>query len=455
MPRTTAAVRLQNAEPLDESVVMLGDRLIKRWKIPVNQTLTLCFGTLQTGVRVISVARSAEMRVHSRLAERLGFSRGAKLCLRYRPSSKMLVAGPLIGVLVNRANSLSADRPFGSITAFCRELTEACAKYGASVYFFTPADLSDVKREIPGWAYDGQWNRRTLPVPDVIYNRLTSRVLENSSNVQHFFEEVKSTGATSIFNERYLNKSEVFEALQTVPELKAYLPETGSFRSMRQLRTFCSKYRTVFVKPILNSLGKGIVRITRGSGSSFICQFNNPVGIKQIAYPSFPKMASALKNRVRSNLNQIQQGLTLIEIKERPVDFRVLAQRNGTGEWSCTSAVGRVAAANNFVSNIARGGTLVSVPEAAAGSNLAAGQRVSLGTRLKTAAVDIAKGLSERIDAHYAELGIDLAVEPNGKVWLLEVNSKPSKDDKTSVDAEKIRPSVRRVVEYAQFLAKF
>jgi hypothetical protein len=67
----------------------------------------------------------------------------------------------------------------------------------------------------------------------------------------------------------------------------------------------------------------------------------------------------------------------------------------------------------------------------------------------------IAKGIETQIPGHFAELGIDLAADAFGKVWLLEVNSKPSKEDTTPWNENKIRPSVTKVVRYAQFLAKF
>ncbi|WP_284646842.1 YheC/YheD family protein [Paenibacillus silviterrae] len=61
------------------------------------------------------------------------------------------------------------------------------------------------------------------------------------------------------------------------------------------------------------------------------------------------------------------------------------------------------------------------------------------------------------MEGHFAELGgrPRLGYLRAG-VWLLEVNSKPSKDDNTPLNAErKIRPSVKTVVQYARHAAKF
>src|SRR5690606_2354057 len=130
---------------------------------------------------------------------------------------------------------------------------------------------------------------------------------------------------------------------------------------------------------------------------------------------------------VRKKRYQIQQGIRLLAVGGRPADFRALVQRNGKGEWALISVVARIAGRNQFVSNVARGGTMMQAKPALAKSNLSTGtQRLALAG-LRRTALDIAKGIERQIHGHFAELGIDLAVDIHGKVWLIEVNSKPSK----------------------------
>jgi len=153
---------------------------------------------------------------------------------------------------------------------------------------------------------------------------------------------------------------------------------------------------------------------------------------------------------------QIQQGLQLIEIQKRPVDFRALVQKNASGKWTLTSIVARTAGNDHFVSNLARGGTLSTALEAVTKSDLQSGiGRNEAVHRLQQAAVNIARGIDEQIPAHFGELGIDLALDTGGRVWLLEVNSKPSKSDNTPLHENKIRPSVRMMLQYSRFLSGF
>jgi hypothetical protein len=453
MKRTKVKIQISANLSPDGSVIMLSEALVKKWKIQATQSIQLRFGAGRQEVRIVSVSQAGVLRLSDALASRWGLKHGDPLCIQYKASTKSLQLGPLIGVMVSRVYQSNSEKLFGATTAFCREMTEACKLYGAAVFFCTPDDLQGSSDTIKGWHYSGgRWVRSTFPVPHVLYNRLTSRRYENLSNVQQFIQHARSKHRTTLFNEKYLNKTEVFDALRKEAGLQTYLPESHLLRSFSTLKSMCSKYSTVFLKPITGSLGKGIIRVRKQDNGSYVCHFTNVNGAKKQSYSSLTALYSSISGKVKSQRYQIQQGLTLIQAGGRPVDFRALVQRDKTGQWEVTSIVGRIAGNHHFVSNLARGGSLCTVKEALSRSGSSA-----LGAaRLKRAALNIAKGIETQIQGHFAELGVDLALDTSGRVWLLEVNSKPSKDDNTPLNAErKIRPSVKTVVQYARYAAKF
>lgn len=120
-----------------------------------------------------------------------------------------------------------------------------------------------------------------------------------------------------------------------------------------------------------------------------------------------------------------------------------------------TSIVARIAGGNHFVSNLARGGTLSSVKDAVSKCLLPSEVKNTAYVKLHRASLDIARGIDNLIPVHFGELGIDLAMDNSGKIWLLEVNSKPSKNDNTPLNEQKIRPSVKRLLEYCCYLSGF
>jgi len=441
---------------LPEDVLVLGESVIKQAKIPVQQKLNLQFGSARQSISVVSVARYEGIRINQSMAGKLGLHSGAKLRLQYRSGSRTLALGPLIGVLVSRDYPDQPDKPFGSITMFCRKLSETCRNQGAYVYFFTPSSIRSDLKTVEGWVYNGSnWQRATLPAPDVVNNRLTSRKLENRPIVQQFFRDIKQRDGASVFNEKFLDKSEVFEALRQDSSLQRYLPESHTLRNYTMLKSMCSRYPVVFLKPVRGSLGKGIIRLSRLGPEGWQAAFTTSMGTRKVVYPNLLKFFSAISGKMKTVRYLIQQGLTLIDSSGRPIDFRALTQKNGTGNWVITSIVGRTAGSQHYVSNLARGGTLAGVKESVAKSNLPQMFRGDAYSRLKRAALDIAKGIDTHIPAHFGELGIDLALDTGGRVWLLEVNSKPSKNDNTPLNEGKIRPSVRMMIQYARYLSGF
>ncbi|SDC08264.1 YheC/D like ATP-grasp [Paenibacillus sp. UNCCL117] len=455
MKRTKVKIQIQApGASTDGSIVAVSDSLLRKWKIPPHQPLQLRFGSFRQDVRVIPSGTPGVLRLNGALAARMGLTTGHRLCLQYKSAAKALTLGPLIGVMVSRVYAGTPDKPFGANTAFCRELTEACRLYGAAVFFSTPDDLVAQGDTVRGWHYAGGWKKAAFPLPHVLYNRLTSRKLENRSSVQQFIAHARAKQNTLLFNEKYLNKSEVFDALRHEAGLQVYLPESHLLKSLQQLKSMCAKYPTVFLKPVTGSLGKGIIRIRRQEGGGYACHFASLNGSRKLSYPSVTALYSALAGKIKTQRYQIQQGLNLLTVGGRPVDFRAVVQRGETGQWSVTSIVARIAGNHHFVSNIARGGTLSTVKDALArsGSASAAGGLA----KLRRASLQIAKGIEAQVQGHFAELGVDLALDANGRVWLIEVNSKPSKEDNTPLSAEnKIRPSVRQLVQYSRFAAKF
>ncbi|MFD0692478.1 YheC/YheD family protein [Paenibacillus sp. GCM10027628] len=458
MTRTKIGISIQGTSIyLDDRTVVLSEAIAKKWKIPTNQILTLRFGSARQEAKVVSASISNTLRVNPALASKLGLHQGAKLCLHYRQSSSTLSIGPLIGVMVSRVYEGNKERPFGAITAFCKEMTDACEKFGALVCFFPPDAMRGSANSVSAYSYaNGSWNKKTFPIPNVIYNRLTSRKYENLKHVQLFMNEVKSKYGTEIFNEKYLDKTEVFEALRKDNSLHGYLPESYLFKNYQMLKSMSSRYPVLFLKPITGSLGKGIIRIRREAGDAYTCHFTNLGGVRKQSFPSLTSAFQALSGKLKTQRYQLQQGLDLISSDGRPVDFRALVQKGPLGQWAITSIVGRIAGTQHFVSNLARGGTLSTVKEALTKSSLGATSHTVASARLRKAALDIAKGIETQIPNHFGELGIDLALDSQGKVWLIEVNSKPSKDDNTPLTTEiKIRPSVKQLVQYARYLAKF
>jgi glutathione synthase/RimK-type ligase-like ATP-grasp enzyme len=437
--------------------VMIGHKYILHWHMPHTHgsAVSLRFGGLQTKIKLVAVDRDIGLRIPKALADKMGIHGQATLRLQYDPYADVLRLGPVIAVLISKDHPHN-ERPFGSITLFCQEMVEACQLQGAFCYFTTPERLISPYQQLSGWVFQqGAWQLTTLPAPDVVNNRLTSRKYEKLASVRSFFARGKERHQMQVFNEKFLDKAEVFQALQGDETLTRYLPESHVLEDYQRLLSMCARYPTVFLKPVRGSLGKGIIRISRTPQGYYDVYYANVNGTTMKQYRSLKKLYESLKLKMKKTTYQLQQGLNLIAIAGRPVDFRALVQKGLDGAWAVTSVVARIAGGNHFVSNLARGGSLTKVRDAVARSNMLFG-RQNAAARLSAAALRVARGVDTQIDAHFAELGIDLALDVQGQIWLIEVNSKPSKNDNTPLETgQKVRPSVRNVVRYARYISGF
>lgn len=454
----TVPVRV--VQSLLPDTIMLGAELMKKQGIPKAQHLSLQFGIFKQTIKVLPDQKKSALTMHSRLAQQLAIpltKNELTLAIHYDKEQAKLKLGPLLAVLINKETPDDPDRPFGSISSFCSELTAACLKQGAFVYFFTPEALAGPGTLISGWIQDGEWRKLLLPLAEVIYNRLPSRKAESQAPVQKLIRETARFYNVSIFNERFLDKHEVFELLAEDSEVADYLPQSLLLTDYEQLKQMISKHAVLYLKPIHGSMGRGIYRITSQADNSYCLeQASNTFSQRISKFSSLKRLYRVLMPKLAKRNYQLQQGISIIQVGRNPVDFRALVQKNGQGVWSITSIVARTAGNEQFVSNVARGGSIDSVLSTLPRSNLL--QHIhydDLLQALKKAALDIAKVIDEKLEEHFAELGVDLAVDVQGKVWLIEVNSKPSKVDSSTLQRNKIRPSVRMLLAYAKYLAGF
>lgn len=456
MSKNKMTIQVMNSGQLKDDVLMLGETWVKQLKLPSQKLFTLRFGSEQRLITLQTVPRYDGMRISAVLARKFALENGQFLQVTYQASSETLILGPFIGVLISRDYPHAPEKPFGQITLFCKELAEACQAQGAMACVFTPEHLESSFSPLTAWVYHNRsWKKTQVPIPQIINNRLTTRKSENKACVQQFMHEVKTKHNGAIFNEKFLDKTEVFDALKKDASLGRFLPESHALRNYATLKSMCAKYAVVFLKPARGSLGKGIIRITKLNDHNYQTLVTTVNGTKRQHYTRLAKLFSTISGKLSNNRYQIQQGLSLMENSGRPVDFRALVQKNATGKWTLTSIVARTASNQQFVSNLARGGTLSTVKDAMIRSNLTANAKQDMYSKLKQASLQIAQGIDTQIPAHFGELGIDLAVDQSGRIWLLEVNSKPSKNDNTPLHDNKTRPSVRKMIEYAKYLAGF
>lgn len=414
-----------------------------------GQEVTLCIGTKERLVTVDTKALEKEqILINEQLLlefplplKRLSF------LSQFDKKQQCLFIGPIFALVTEIHESEENEPSFRSIHSFAEELHYTAETAGGLFYIFHIKDFS--LDEMNGYFYDkDRWKKSKFVLPNVIYNRIHSRKLESSSFFKSKMEEM-NLKQIAIFNERFLSKWEVHNLLIQETHLRPFLPETALYES-HTFPAFLEKHKTLFIKPLNGSQGRNIFKVSLEDHHILV----NTTSIREHeqikSFQHIEEFINWFQKRQKQTPFIMQQGIPLAMYVNRPLDFRILCHKDHSDSWRVTSIVARVSAKTEFVSNLARGGEMMKAakPLTHLFDHQTARSHISF---MKELSIEVCKIISQSSQGIVGELGIDIGIDSNGRIWIIEVNSKPSKN--MEEQQTKIRPSTKAIYEYGTALA--
>lgn len=200
-------------------------------------------------------------------------------------------------------------------------------------------------------------------------------------------------------------------------ELQPYLPETAPLDASA-LHVFMRKYPVVFAKPSRGGGGRGVIKLSRELDVVTIWTTTNRYTVSlEGAYRKVRQLAGE-KHYI------IQQGVDLIGVSGRPMDFRALLLKPDS-EWSFMGIMGKQAVREQIVTNHCRGGSSVTFQEALKNAKELEDEEIErLEKEMESLSQRIAETLSKRFYL-ISELGLDIGIDQDLKLWLIEANTRP------------------------------
>lgn len=195
-----------------------------------------------------------------------------------------------------------------------------------------------------------------------------------------------------------------------------HIPETRMYNA-DNLSAMLRSYGRVVVKPVVGTGGSGVIMIIR-SGSGYMVRHRR----KSTHYGSFDAMLAAVGRIKHKRSYLIQRGINLATIRGRPIDYRVKVVKGKRG-WKTRSMVGRLANPGLFVTNLCRGGTMLSSSEGIRRS--LSGSQVRRKKSEMRHITRISIQLMERSFPGINQLGFDYGFDRSGRLWIFEVNTRP------------------------------
>ncbi|WP_053372027.1 YheC/YheD family protein [Paenibacillus sp. FJAT-27812] len=212
------------------------------------------------------------------------------------------------------------------------------------------------------------------------------------------------------------NKWTKITALLSHPSIAPHIPPTRRFTE-QNLRSMLDMHHMVVMKPVVGAGGHGVMKVTR-SGKGYAYTYYTQT--KRFA--SFAALIGALNKQRKGRAYLIQKGIHLATVDGRPIDYRVKYVKTEKG-WTIRAMVGRIARKGLFVTNICRGGSLVTAANGI-GRSLSSAQVDEKKQKMREL-TELSTNVLESKYPGFAQLGFDYGIDKQGRIWMFEVNTKP------------------------------
>jgi hypothetical protein len=366
-------------------------------------------------------------------------------------SGKVIHLGPLVGIFTAGFTEHTL-RPMGKRTMLFSKLLNAEAKIGAFYFVFGAHHIDWERETIKAYFHTRKgWVLKTVPFPQVVYDRLPNRKTEILSNSVHVKNKLQNEYKIPWFNPGFFDKWTIHQLLENNVDIQHYLPESYLEPSNTDIEKLLQEYQHLYFKPSKGSLGLGIQQIIKPKNEDcYYCRFRTKDENRLRRYTSLGRLLERQFSRGLQNM-LVQQGINLLTWQDKQIDFRVHTNKNLNGEWVASAIAAKIAGSGSVTTHVSNGGKVLSMQQLIT----EIGQDSTILQRLKNAAIKISMALDEKIEGNLGEIGFDLGVDHNQNIWLFEANSKPGRSIFSHPDLRNYDQLTRLLpLSYAFYLAK-
>jgi len=193
-----------------------------------------------------------------------------------------------------------------------------------------------------------------------------------------------------------------------------------------------------YLKPVTGSQGRNIIKITRKKGAGYEYQYllNNQVHRGRAA--SLQQLRQHLRRVMGNRSYIVQKQINLIRTGGNILDVRVMVQKDNQGQWGITGMAVRVGRHGAITSNISSGGYGRRVRGVLERKFSSREQVDEIISQIEQVALKAASTLEQGIGSA-GEMGIDIGIDSQGKVWFIEANLRPARQVFTLIGDKRTR----------------
>jgi glutathione synthase/RimK-type ligase-like ATP-grasp enzyme len=285
---------------------------------------------------------------------------------------------------------------------------------GVDFFYFTPGRVHLEEKTIRAQVLEeGEWIEKVVPFPDVIYNA-ASPITAKSYEIYEKLEESIPFTSHSIGD-----KLTVYQSIQKSKEFSRYLLPTEQIKNAKMVLDRLTHYPKIVLKPVSGHKGLGLRFMEQGQTEFMVREGSAKT---QSSYNT-EDIIKYLDILIKDEPYLVQPFISCQTKAGLAFDFRLHVQKNGEGKWEITAIFPRIAAPGRLVTNLASGGYTTTLAYFLAEEF--EDNDYNMKRYLECFALSFAENLDKIYDHSLDELGIDVGLDADRKIWIYEVNWRP------------------------------
>lgn len=413
---------------------------------------SISFGTLLLPCKVkYNKEQNQRILLPQKMADQLMIPSDGKTHLLFHDG--ILHLGPLIGIFTAGFTE-STLRPIGERSLFFAKFLSLDESLGLFSFVFGAHHINWEEGTITGFTYGKNgWKQVNFPFPNAVYDRLPNRRIENHQALRLVKKRLTDEYSIPWYNPGFFNKWSIHKLLIHDTQAAKYLPATHHTPSISQMEDMLASYQCIYLKPANGSLGLGVYQLMYSREENYYySRYRDEKEVNRLRkYPSIEHFLKASFKDKHLSSYLAQQGVKLIRLEGKPIDFRVHTNKDEHGIWKVTAIAAKVAGKGSVTTHLNNGGVVKTLEEIYDDPQ----ERIKAFHNLTEAAIILSKSIDDNIKGFIGEIGFDIGIDQNGKIWMFEANSKPGRSifcHPELKDADLL--SRKASLEYGLYLAK-
>src|SRR5699024_3513825 len=297
-----------------------------------------------------------------------------------------------------------------------RLLSYTCNYHGISLIYMTPEGINMTKGTVQGkMLINNVWESVEVSLPKYID---VNPHLFNSAKDADIMKYLKENTNLSIDRRNIIKKDVLQDELKKHPSLYKYGIPSAKVTSFQDLLQFLYKNKQIVVKPVNGLQGKSVMVIKILDENQFIIGEQKKETVYNIQeleefYNSVMKKTKYLMQKYivsRTNLGD-------------PFDCSIHLEKGANNEWKIANMFIRIGIEQSVVSNVSQSGGISRVNSFLEVNYT--GKAKQIEKQLHQVSTKIAVEIERITKTQLATMGLDVGIDPYGRLYVFEINSYP------------------------------